>query len=113
MLGFNNNQDNNNIKLDDRHNFLNYKIFMINYLLEIAKICDSNTTVILVIGDANNKKMYNYFDLMWDEIKKIVPFKLKETYADSIVQEKKATNSLGTKAGRATRVDKMYVFKLK
>lgn len=110
MLGFDNNQDNDNIKLDDRHNFLSYKTFMTNYLLEIAKICNNDTTVILVIGDANNKRIHNYFELMWDEIKKIVPFKLRETYTDSIVQEKKATNSLGTKAGKATRIDKMYVF---
>lgn len=112
MLGFDNNQENNNIKLDDRHNFANYKIFMTNYLLEIAKICDINTKVILVIGDANNKKMNNYFDFMWDEIKKEVPFRLNETYTDAIIQQKKATNSLGTKAGRATRVDKMYVLEL-
>jgi len=64
MLGFNNNQDNNNIKLDDRHNFLSYKTFMTNYLLEMAKICNNDTTVILVIGDANNKRIHNYFELM-------------------------------------------------
>ncbi|MBE4703956.1 DNA methyltransferase [Spiroplasma platyhelix] len=113
MLGFNNNEDNNNIKLDDRHGFDDYKKFMTNYLLEIAKMCDQNTRVILVIGDARNRKMYNYFDIMWDQINKDVPFLLQEYYSDDITQAKKATNSLGKKAGKATRVDKMYVFKLK
>lgn len=113
MLGFDSNQENDDIKLDDRHGLITYKMFMTNYLLEIAKICDEKTSVILVIGDARNKKVFNFFDIMWDEIKKDVPFILKEYYSDEIIQEKKATNSLGKKAGKATRVDKMYIFKLK
>jgi hypothetical protein len=36
---------------------------------------------------------------------------LTEIYADEIDQNKKATNSMGKKAGKATRVDKIYIFK--
>ncbi|WP_338976099.1 MULTISPECIES: hypothetical protein [unclassified Spiroplasma] len=113
ILGFDTNKDNKNIKLDDRHDLETYKIFMKEYLLQISKICNKDTSVILVVGDANNRKVCNYFDIMWDSIKIEIPLRLEETYEDSIIQKKKATNSLGSKAGKATRIDKIYVFKLK
>ncbi|WP_395473370.1 hypothetical protein [Spiroplasma endosymbiont of Nomada rufipes] len=50
---------------------------------------------------------------MRDSIKIEIPLRLEETYEDSIIQKKKATNYLGSKAGKATRIDKIYVFKLK
>ncbi|WP_338961788.1 MULTISPECIES: hypothetical protein [unclassified Spiroplasma] len=113
ILGFDTNKDNKNIKLDDRHDLETYKIFMKEYLLQISKICNKDTSVILVVGDANNRKVCNYFDIMWDSIKIEIPLRLEETYEDSIIQKKKVTNSLGSKAGKATRIDKIYVFKLK
>lgn len=113
MLGFDTDRQNKEIKLDDKHGIESYKKFMINYLLQISEICDKNTSVILVIGDANNKKIHNYFDILWEEIKKEIPLNLNEIYTDPIIQAKKATNSLGKKAGKATRIDKIYVFNLK
>lgn len=113
VLGFDTDKDNKNIKLDDRHGSEAYKIFMKQYLLQISKICNKDTSVILVIGDANNRKVCDYFDTMWNSIKNEIPLSLEEIYIDPIVQNKKATNSLGSKAGKATRLDKIYVFKLK
>jgi len=113
LLGFNNNEDNKNLKLDDRHNVMSYEKFMENYLLEISQICTNDTSVILVIGDANNRKIPNYFEHMWKKIRYKMPLKLVEIYSDPINRNKKATSSLGTKSGNATREDKIYVFKLK
>lgn len=116
MLGFNNDEENKKIGLDDKHNFNNYELFMEKYLLEISKISNIETSIILVIGDANNKRInYNseYFESMWERLKYKVPLVLTEIYTDRINQKKKATSSLGTKSGRATRLDKIYVFKLK
>ncbi|AHK22645.1 putative methyltransferase [Candidatus Hepatoplasma crinochetorum Av] len=56
LLGFNK-EENKKIKLDDKHNKENYKNFLKKFLIEMKKILDPNGTMIIVIGDLENKKI--------------------------------------------------------
>ncbi|QGS51848.1 DNA methyltransferase [Spiroplasma tabanidicola] len=113
LLGFEDKIDNNNIGLDDKHNLTNYVNFMINYMTSISKIMDKNSTLVIVIGEVLRINTIYSFDDMWKEkISKIIKnLKLIEKYTDPIDQNKKATNSMGQRAGKSTRIDKIYVFK--
>ncbi|AGM24846.1 DNA methyltransferase [Spiroplasma chrysopicola] len=112
MLGFDTREDNKNLKLDDRHNINEYKNFMLQYLSNISEICNKDSTIILVIGDVKKSEKINYsFEKIWNDFKHLTDLKLIKIYEDNIQQKLKATNSMGTKSGKATRVDKIYVFK--
>ncbi|WP_338970869.1 DNA methyltransferase [Spiroplasma endosymbiont of Labia minor] len=113
LLGFDTNKKNKSLKLDDYHNINEYINFMHNYLNAVLNIMNENTTLALVIGDVQkNDKIYS-FSQMWDENLKyrLNDLILNEIYTDEINQNKKATNSMGKKAGKATRIDKIYIFK--
>ncbi|ATZ19067.1 type II R/M system DNA methylase [Williamsoniiplasma somnilux] len=108
LLGFDTKEKNKSIGLNDDCKLYEYKNFMKSYLLNISKISSINTTIILVIGDVRNSS----FKDIWSEIKEGVPeLVIKEIYIDPIKQTNKATNSMGSKAGKATRIDRIYVFK--
>ena len=111
MLGFDSREENNNIKLDDQHNINEYKNFMLQYLSNISEICDKKSAIILVIGDVRKTNKIISFEDMWNEFKNQTDLKLIKIYEDIIQQKLKATNSMGSKSGKATRVDKIYVFK--
>ncbi|MGL4768787.1 MAG: hypothetical protein ACRCW6_00990 [Mycoplasmoidaceae bacterium] len=66
----------------------------------------------MVIGDVKrNDRLYS-FENMWKEIRYEIPqLIIEEIFIDNIKQNNKATNSMGSRAGKATRVDKIYVFK--
>ncbi|WP_348735115.1 hypothetical protein [Spiroplasma endosymbiont of Ammophila pubescens] len=51
------------------------------------------------------------FENIWNEFKHLTDLELIKIYKDNIKQKLKATNSMGKRAGKATRVDKIYVFK--
>ncbi|ATZ20844.1 DNA methyltransferase [Mesoplasma coleopterae] len=111
VLGYDNRHDNKEIGLDDSHNLLNYKNFMSKYLWKISKIISKEGKIVLVIGDVfQNGKNYSFEDI-WKEIRKdFLDLYLKEIYVDKIEQNYKSTNSMGSKAGKATKVEKIYVF---
>lgn len=113
LLGYDTRQKNNDIGLDDRHNINKYVEFMKEYLLSISKIMDSNSTLVLVIGDVQKIDKVYSFDRMWTEnlVFLINNLQLVEIYTDPINQNKKSTNSMGKKAGKSTRIDKIYVFR--
>ncbi|WP_162684859.1 DNA methyltransferase [Spiroplasma sp. BIUS-1] len=113
LLGYDSKDKNNDLKLDDKHNIKNYIEFMKKYLISISKIMDKNSTLAMVIGDVQKVNEVYSFDKMWNEnlrfyVKDIV---LTEIYTDPINQNNKATNSMGNRAGKSTRIDKIYIFK--
>ncbi|AGM25866.1 type II R/M system DNA methylase [Spiroplasma syrphidicola EA-1] len=114
MLGFNNKDDNKKIKLDDNHNINEYKNFMLQYLSNISQICDKESTIVLVIGDVKKTNKLEYsFENIWKDYQHLSDLELIRIYEDTINQKLKATNSMGDRSGKATRVDKIYVFKKK
>jgi DNA modification methylase len=113
LLGYEAKTDNKEIRLDDHHKIDEYIIFMAEYLHAVAKIMNESSTLALVIGDVKENNATYSFDDMWNNHLKfqVHNLTLTEIYTDEIDQNKKATNSMGKKAGKATRVDKIYIFK--
>jgi len=112
LLGFDTKEDNKKIGLNDNHQILEYTNFMKKYLQNISKISSKETNIILVIGDVKKSNNYYSFEDIWSKIKTSVPeLYIEKIYIDFINQKHKATNSMGKKAGKATRIDKIYVFK--
>jgi hypothetical protein len=113
MLGYETKEENKNIKLNDKHNINEYKAFMLDYLNSISNICNRESHIILVVGDVRKAEKLYSFDEIWDEIKNFTTLKLIEKYTDNFEQNKKHTNSRGTRSGKSTRTDKIFVFKKK
>lgn len=115
LLGYETREQNKNIGLDDKHSLNEYILFMKQYLLSIQEIMNLNSTLAIVIGDVQKTDKIISFEDMWNEKLKcdIGNLNLEEIYTDPISQNKKATNSMGKKAGKSTRVDKIYIFKKK
>ncbi|APE74990.1 hypothetical protein [Spiroplasma citri] len=85
---------------------------MLQYLSNISEICDKESTIVLVIGDVKKTDKIEYsFENIWNEFSYLTDLELIKIYEDSIKQKLKATNSLGVRSGKVTRVDKIYVFK--
>ncbi|WP_202950175.1 DNA methyltransferase [Metamycoplasma alkalescens] len=114
MLGYETELDNKKIGLDDFHNINNYlNNFLIKFMKECHQIMNDKSKLIMVIGDVNrNNKVFSIYDHI-SLIEKETNLILKEIYIDEINQNSKATNSFGSKAGKATQVEKIYVFKKK
>lgn len=112
LLGFDSRSENKSIGLDDEHKLDEYIFFIKKYLQNISKISSLETKIIMVIGDVKrNDKLFSFED-MWEKIKYDIPeLIIDEIFVDNIKQNNKATNSMGSRAGKATRVDKIYVFK--
>lgn len=111
LLGFERNELSKKIKLSDKLNFENYCLFMKKYLNNIYPKLEEKAKVCLVVGDVHNNEL---LENVWNEIKKQVNFKWVKTYYDNnYKQEKKVTNMLNKKKGRATIIEKVMVLEKK
>jgi DNA modification methylase len=107
LLGFKREGISNAIKLDDSHKYEQYKEFLIKFMNSAGKTLSDNGKLILVIGDVEGQ--YN-FKTLWDEIKYNVHFEMVDNFQDNKA-EYKSTRKNGTKAGKATRIDNICIFK--
>ncbi|QVK05297.1 DNA methyltransferase [Mycoplasma mycoides] len=111
MLGYEKNEDIKKIGLDDFHNEYSYiNNFLIKFMIECSLLMTDNSKLIMVIGDViKGKKIFsiiNHIDYIQQETK----LSLVEIYTDNVTQSSKATNSHGVKAGKATQIERIYVF---
>lgn len=103
LLGFEKEQTKENI-VDDFHNVNSYEIFLTNFLIEMEKIMNKETILVLVIGDVKNFYINNLMD-------KIIPttnFYYKEEPHFQVLS-RKLSNQMGTKKGNATPKDWIFV----
>ncbi|WP_128008892.1 hypothetical protein [Mycoplasma sp. ATU-Cv-508] len=70
----------------------------------------------MVIGDANKRDSIgdgNFFEKIWNKNRDKLPLILEEKYTDYLDPVKKSSISLGTKRGKATKMEQIYVFRKK
>lgn len=107
LLGFEKEQTKENI-VDDFHNVNSYEIFLTDFLIEMEKIMNKETILVLVIGDVKNFYINNLMD-------KIIPttnFYYKEEPHFQVLS-RKLSNQMGTKKGNATPKDWIFVLQKK
>ena len=109
LLGFNKQNLNNEIKLDDNHSYEEYKTFIINFMDSAYKALKKDGKLIMIVGDVENK--YKFLSL-WNEIKNYVKFKLVDNCKDERANNK-STRKNGIKSGKATKVDNICLFRKK
>jgi hypothetical protein len=64
MLGFNTKEDCAKVGLDDKHKYEEYKNFMFDYLVNISKICNHDSNIVLVISDVSKfNKIISFEDI--------------------------------------------------
>lgn len=97
------------IKLSDKLNFDSYIDFILEFLnISYPKIVKDGYLAI-VVGDVHKKRL---IEEVWETIQHRTKFKLEKFFWDcSYVQNKKVTNMLNGKKGKATIVEKVMLLK--
>ena len=107
LLGFERKDLSKKIKLSDKLNFESYCLFIKDYLNNIYYKLKKNAKVCLVVGDVYNNTLV---ENVWLKIENQVNFKWIMTYCDNnYSQEKKVTNMLNQKKGKATLIEKIMI----
>ncbi|MFV8473295.1 DNA methyltransferase [Mycoplasma sp. 4F] len=109
LLGFKRDELKEKIKLDDRHNFNNYCLFIANYLNNIYDKLQEDAIVCLVVGDAKGRKLAIE---TWKVIKENVNYELIKITNQSVEDNKKVLKILDRKAG-STKTDRILILKKK
>ncbi len=108
LLGFERKQLSKQIKLADNLKIKEYKAFMIKFLNNLYPKMKSKARVCLVVGDVHDK---NLIKIVWDEIKNQVQFKFDSLFHYHNHKNRKHSNSLNIKKGRATKIEKILVLR--
>lgn len=109
LLGYERTELSKSIKLTDKLNFEDYKIFIKDYLNSIYDKMKKGGVVCLVVGDIFDKPL---IEEVWKSIRSNVNFKFKEIYIDKkYSQNFKITNMLNTRKGKATITEKVLVLR--
>ncbi len=103
LLGFDNKNDIQEIKLDDKHSIDQYGIFIIDFLKQMNLILKDSGKLIVIIGDVKNRiNIKNFMDSIITES----DFKyFKNPHYEHISQSKKSSKSMGKRVGKATKKD--------
>ena len=98
-----------NIKLSDKMNFNSYTVFITRFLNNIYPKMKNGSHVCLIVGDVYDQRL---MELVWNTIQNNVKFKLIDIYWDTnYSQQKKITNMLNAKKGKATTIEKVLVLR--
>ena len=109
LLGYDRKSLKNKIKLSDHLKFDEYLVFITTFLNNIYPKVKKLGYVALVVGDVHNKKL---IESIWEKIQFKVKFKLENVYHDdSYLQNKKTTNMLNERKGKATLIEKVIVLR--
>lgn len=106
MLG--KSKDETKVKIvDDFHNIISYKVFLITFLNEMEKIMKPSTKLMLVIGDVKHFKIR-------DTINEILPKTNLKLIKEPEEQKlrRKLSNQMGIKKGKATPQDWVFTLEL-
>lgn len=107
LLGFERKELKTQIKLDDRHNFDNYCIFIKKYLENIYQKMAKNGIAILVIGDV---KELNLAKATWEKIANEVSYKKIKISSDIIDDSKKVLKIMKNKP-ISTKKDRFLILR--
>lgn len=111
LLGFGRKNISKEIKLSDKHNFEQYISFIKKYLNNIWQKLKKGGHVCLVVGDVFDNPL---IDQVWTKIKDDVNYEFVGLYIDNkYSQNRKITNMLNKKSGKATRVEKVLILRKK
>ena len=107
ILGYERKKLNNQIKLTDNLKYKEYIVFIKKFLNNIYFKLKKGAKVCLIVGDVHGKKL---IESVWKEIQHEVKYIFLELYYDkSYSQNRKITNMLNSKKGKATRIEKVLV----
>lgn len=111
LLGYDRKNLSSEIKLSDNLLFDNYVQFIKKYLDSIYPKLKEKAKICMIIGDIFEKSL---IEEVWDRIKDVVQFDFVSLYIDNkYEQNRKATNMLKSKMGRATKIEKVLVLERK
>lgn len=107
LLGYDRSNLSKEIKLSDNLKFDNYVEFIKKYLNSISMKIKKSGKVCIIVGDIFNRSL---IEEVWNQIKLDVPYNFVSLYIDNkYAQNRKVTNMLQSKTGRATKVEKVLV----
>lgn len=107
LLGYEKKSLNHDIPLSDKLKYNEYIIFIKNYLNSIHSKLKNGAKVCLVVGDVHDNAL---IENVWKQIENKVKYKFVEIYYDhNYLQNKKITNMLNSKKGKATIIEKVLV----
>ncbi len=107
ILGYDRKNLKKDIRLDDNLKFNEYINFIQKFLNNIHHKLKIKAKVCLVVGDVHNTKL---IEKVWKKIKNNVKYKFIEIFYDtSYLQERKVTNMLNSRMGKATIIEKVLV----
>lgn len=115
LLGFETDLDNKKIGLDDFHTDKTYlDNFLLKFMNECKKIMsnENDCKLIMVVGDVIKKSVSYSILNHKDYIEEKTGLFLEEVYTDKI-QENRKLHSMGSRAGKAIQIERIYVFSRK
>lgn len=111
LLGYDRMELRKEIKLSDNLKFDNYVQFIKKYLNSIYTKLKNKAKVCIIVGDVFDQKV---IEDVWNIIKHDVPYRFLSLYLDNkYEQNRKVTNMLQSKTGRATKIEKVLVLEKK
>ena len=108
LLGYERKELRQKIPLSDNLKGEEYKIFITNFLNKIFSKLKPNAHLCLVVGDVHGQR---WIEDIWQAIKDDVFFKLIKFFCYENSQNRKTSNILNKKAGKATKTDKFLILK--
>ncbi|AXE60868.1 DNA methylase [[Mycoplasma] phocae] len=107
LLGYDRKSTLKDIKLSDKLKYDEYVIFIKNYLNAIYPKLKKNAKVCLVVGDIKGEKL---IENVWEKLKNEIKYTFVNIYYDkNYKQNNKTTNMLNSKAGKATKIEKVLI----
>ncbi len=108
LLGFDRKTLKKKIKLTDHLKEQEYKLFIIKILNNLHPKIKPNGKICLVVGDVYEKKL---IETIWKEIAEQVNFEFDGLFYYHNKTNRKHSNALNNKRGKATKIEKILVLK--